>query len=62
MIDHVGLSVADYPKAKAFYDVVMPTIGASCVMAVTAAETRGSYEGAGYGMNGKPSARSFSMV
>jgi catechol 2,3-dioxygenase-like lactoylglutathione lyase family enzyme len=55
LIDHIGLSVADYPKAKAFYDVVMPTIGASCVMAVTAAETGGSYEGAGYGMNGKPS-------
>lgn len=55
MIDHIGLSVADYPRAKAFYDAVMPTIGASCVMAVTAEETGGTYEGAGYGLNGKPS-------
>lgn len=55
MIDHIGLSVADYPKARAFYDAVMPTIGASCVMEVTAAETGGTYEGAGYGVNGKPS-------
>lgn len=55
MLDHIGLSVADYPKAKAFYDAVMPTIGAPCVMAVTAEETGGTYEGAGYGLNGKPS-------
>jgi catechol 2,3-dioxygenase-like lactoylglutathione lyase family enzyme len=55
MLDHIGLSVADYPKAKSFYDAVMPTIGASCVMAVTAEETGGTYEGAGYGLNGKPS-------
>jgi catechol 2,3-dioxygenase-like lactoylglutathione lyase family enzyme len=55
VLDHIGLSVADYPKAKAFYDAVMPTIGASCVMAVTAEETGGTYEGAGYGLNGKPS-------
>ena len=55
MLDHIGLSVADYPKAKAFYDAVMPAIGASCVMAVTAEETGGTYEGAGYGLNGKPS-------
>eukprot|EP01036_Dinobryon_divergens_P007887 gene7887-10530_t len=26
MIDHIGLSVADYLKSKAFYDAVMPTI------------------------------------
>lgn len=55
MIDHMGISVSDYPKAKAFYDAVMPAIGASCVMAVTAAETGGTYEGAGYGAGGKPS-------
>ncbi|MFN3508145.1 MAG: VOC family protein [Allorhizobium sp.] len=55
MLDHIGLSVTDYPKAKAFYDAVMPAIGASCVMAVTAEETGGTYEGAGYGLDGKPS-------
>jgi catechol 2,3-dioxygenase-like lactoylglutathione lyase family enzyme len=55
MLDHIGLSVADYPKAKAFYDAVMPTIGASCLVALTDADTGGSYEGAGYGLDGKPS-------
>lgn len=55
MLDHVGLSVSDYPKSKTFYDAVMPSIGASCIMAVTAAETGGTYEGAGYGSAGKPS-------
>jgi catechol 2,3-dioxygenase-like lactoylglutathione lyase family enzyme len=55
MIDHIGLSVADYEKSKAFYDAVMPTIGASCIVALTAADTGGTYEGAGYGVGGKPS-------
>jgi catechol 2,3-dioxygenase-like lactoylglutathione lyase family enzyme len=55
MLDHIGLSVADYAKSKAFYDAVMPTIGATCCMVVTAEETGGTYEGAGYGVGGKPS-------
>ena len=55
MLDHIGLSVADYGKSKAFYDAVMSSIGAACVMTVTAEETGGAYEGAGYGQAGKPS-------
>lgn len=55
MLDHIGLSVVDLPRSRAFYDAVMPTIGASCVTVVTAAETGGTYEGAGYGRDGKPS-------
>ncbi len=55
MIDHLGISVSDYPKSKAFYDAVMPTIGAERCMEVTAEETGGTYEGAGYGVGGKPS-------
>ncbi len=55
MLDHIGLSVADYAKAKAFYDAVMPTIGASCVMAVTAADTGGTYEGGRLRDRRKPS-------
>lgn len=55
MLDHMGISVSDYPKSKAFYDAVMPAIGGSCIMALTAAETGGTYEGAGYGVDGKPS-------
>lgn len=55
MLDHIGLSVADLARSRAFYDAVMPTLDAACVMAVTAEETGGTYEGAGYGRNGKPS-------
>ncbi|MCO5730674.1 VOC family protein [Rhizobium sp. SSA_523] len=55
MLDHIGLSVADLAVSRAFYEAVMPTLGAACVMAVTAQETGGTYEGAGYGLNGKPS-------
>ncbi len=45
MIDHMGLSVADLAASRAFYDRVMPTLGAACVMAITAEETGGTYEG-----------------
>lgn len=55
MLDHLGLSVADLQRSRAFYDVVMPAIGASCVMSITLDESNGSYEGAGYGRDGKPS-------
>lgn len=55
MLDHIGLSVSDYARSKAFYDAVLPTLGGACVMAITAEETGGTYEGAGYGVGGKPS-------
>lgn len=51
MIDHIGISVEDYARSKAFYDAVMPALGARCLMELTAAETGGTYEGAGYGAN-----------
>ncbi|MDO1581795.1 VOC family protein [Rhizobium oryzicola] len=55
MLDHIGLSVSDLARSRAFYDAVMPTIDAACAMVVTAEETGGTYEGAGYGRAGKPS-------
>jgi catechol 2,3-dioxygenase-like lactoylglutathione lyase family enzyme len=55
MLDHIGFPVSDLARSRAFYDAVMAPIGASCVMAVTAEETGGTYEGAGYGRDGKPS-------
>lgn len=55
MLDHIGLSVSDLARSRTFYDAVMPAIGASCVMVVTLGETGGTYEGAGYGRDGKPS-------
>jgi catechol 2,3-dioxygenase-like lactoylglutathione lyase family enzyme len=55
MIDHMGLTVSDYQKSRTFYDAIMPAIGAACCMELTAAQTGGTYEGAGYGVSGKPS-------
>jgi catechol 2,3-dioxygenase-like lactoylglutathione lyase family enzyme len=34
MIDHVSIGVADLAKAKAFYDVVLKTIGCACIFTV----------------------------
>ena len=49
MIDHIGLSVSDYEKSKAFYLAVLAPLGYELVMEVTEA---GPY--AGFGIGGKP--------
>jgi catechol 2,3-dioxygenase-like lactoylglutathione lyase family enzyme len=53
IIDHVGLSFADYRRALRFYEAALAPLGISIVMQVTKEET-GGYEGAGFGRNGKP--------
>ena len=40
-ISHVSLGTNDFPRARAFYDAVLATLGLRCVMAMD--------EGAGYG-------------
>ncbi len=48
MLDHVGLSVADFVQAKAFYEAALKPLGLSVVMAVAAEETGGeAYAGFG---------------
>lgn len=32
MIDHIGIPVSDYARSRAFYDALLPTIGASRMM------------------------------
>jgi catechol 2,3-dioxygenase-like lactoylglutathione lyase family enzyme len=49
MIDHIGLSVADYERSKAFYRTALAPLGYTLVMEVTEA---GPY--AGFGEGGKP--------
>jgi catechol 2,3-dioxygenase-like lactoylglutathione lyase family enzyme len=49
VIDHIGLSVADYERSKAFYAAALAPLGYGLVMEVT--ET-GPY--AGFGAGGKP--------
>jgi catechol 2,3-dioxygenase-like lactoylglutathione lyase family enzyme len=52
MIDHVGFSVSDYPRAKAFYEKALAPLGYTLVMEVTAAQT--GQPAAGFGSGGKP--------
>ena len=53
MLDHIGFSVADFARSKAFYEAALRPLGLSLVMAVTAEET-GADAHAGFGEAGKP--------
>ena len=48
MIDHAGINVSDWEKAKAFYDEAMGAIGAKLLMTVPEQYTGGVKVG-GYG-------------
>jgi catechol 2,3-dioxygenase-like lactoylglutathione lyase family enzyme len=52
MIDHVGFSVSDYARAKAFYVKALAPLGYALIMEVTAQET--GQPAAGFGSDGKP--------
>ena len=52
MIDHIGFSVSDYARAKAFYEKALAPLGYTLVVEVTAAE--GGEPAAGFGSGGKP--------
>ena len=52
MIDHVGFSVSDYARAKAFYEKTLAPLGYVLVMETTAQET--GKPAAGFGAGGKP--------
>ena len=54
MLDHIGFPVSDFARSKAFYDAVLPAIGAGLQMAVTKEMTGTGDEHAGYGLPGKP--------
>ncbi len=53
MLDHIGLSVADFARSQAFYEAALKPLGLSVVLAVTAEET-GADAHAGFGAAGKP--------
>jgi catechol 2,3-dioxygenase-like lactoylglutathione lyase family enzyme len=48
MIDHTGIAVADFDKAKAFYDAALLPLGASLLYMVPA-EFTGGVKAGGYG-------------
>lgn len=53
MIDHLGFSVSDYERAKAFYAKALAPLGYGLIMEVTAEQT-GHAAAAGFGADGKP--------
>jgi catechol 2,3-dioxygenase-like lactoylglutathione lyase family enzyme len=48
MLDHIGLTVRDVDRAKAFYDAALAPLGITVVMSVGAEET-GAFAFLGYG-------------
>jgi catechol 2,3-dioxygenase-like lactoylglutathione lyase family enzyme len=53
MLDHIGLAVADFDQARAFYRAALKPLGLGVVMEVTAEEAGGDAH-AGFGDEGKP--------
>jgi catechol 2,3-dioxygenase-like lactoylglutathione lyase family enzyme len=53
MLDHLGFTVADYPRSRAFYEQALAPLGFAIVMEVTRDMT-GGYEGCGFGPPGRP--------
>lgn len=53
MLDHLGVTVSDLPRLKAFYLAALAPLGIGVVMEVTAGET-GSAAHVGLGSGGKP--------
>src|SRR5690349_3767102 len=53
MLDHIGLSVADFARSRAFYVTALAPLGYGPVMDVTREQT-GGYEGTGFGPPGRP--------
>ena len=55
MIDHIGIRVSDYPKSKAFYSIVLKTLGHTLIMEVSPEMAGKADYHAGFGSHGKPS-------
>ncbi|GAB1595590.1 VOC family protein [Lysobacter claricitrinus] len=54
MIDHLGISVRDYDRSRAFYTAVLAPLGSGLVMDVPASVTGDGSRHAGFGHDGKP--------
>jgi catechol 2,3-dioxygenase-like lactoylglutathione lyase family enzyme len=54
MLDHVGFSVKDYAKAKAFYAKALAPLGISMIMEVAREQAGEDIHAAGFGEEQKP--------
>jgi catechol 2,3-dioxygenase-like lactoylglutathione lyase family enzyme len=53
MLDHIGFTVADYPRSREFYVKALAPLGFVPVMDLTSEQT-GSYARTGFGPPGRP--------
>jgi catechol 2,3-dioxygenase-like lactoylglutathione lyase family enzyme len=53
MLDHVGIPVSDYARAKTFYALAFKPLGYDLVLEVSSRETGGESH-AGFGTKGRP--------
>jgi catechol 2,3-dioxygenase-like lactoylglutathione lyase family enzyme len=53
VIDHVGFTVSDFARSRAFYLKALAPLGYEAVMDVTAEQT-GGYQGTGFGKGKRP--------
>lgn len=53
MLDHIGLTVADYGRSRTFFDAALKPLGIAVMMEVTAEQT-GGHAHCGYGAEMKP--------
>lgn len=54
MIDHIGFSVSDYERAKAFYAAALAPLGYALIFEVPAEQTEAGFAAAGFGADRKP--------
>src|SRR5262245_57174174 len=54
IIDHFGIGVSDYARAKAFYTEALAPLGVTLVMEVGPQQTQGKGHACGFGRAGKP--------
>ena len=55
MIDHLGITVGDFDRSRAFYSAVLAPLGASLLVEVPPEVTGNGSRHAGFGRDGKPS-------
>jgi catechol 2,3-dioxygenase-like lactoylglutathione lyase family enzyme len=53
MLDHIGLTVADFAKSRAFFDAALQPLGIALMMEFGPEQTGGTSH-AGYGSEGRP--------
>ena len=54
ILDHIGLGVSDYERAKAFYDAALAPLGIVRLMEFPGEVTPSGAPACGYGRDGKP--------